>query len=150
VIKNPPGRFDVFYIQEPLFYITCCTLDRRPIRELGAAHSAFARYGEYAQERNIAVGRYVLMPDHFHLFVKGDADFMLSRWVGGLKRAMAVELGCRAGELWQPGFFDHTLRSDESYDGKWNYVRENPVRAGLVSNADEWPYQGEFVIIDRL
>ena len=150
MIKNRPRKFDVFYIQEPVFYITCCTLDRRPIRELGAAHRAFARYGEYAQERNIAVGRYVLMPDHFHLFVKGDADFMLSRWVGGLKRAMAVELGCLAGELWQPGFFDHVLRSDESYDGKWNYVRENPVRAGLVSNADEWPYQGEIVIIDRV
>ena len=81
---------------------------------------------------NIAVGRYVIMPDHIHLFVTGDPDFVLSRWVGGLKRAIAVALACHARELWQPGFFDHVLRSDESYAEKWQYVLENPVRAGLV------------------
>ena len=32
----------------------------------------------------------------------------------------------------QEGFFDHLLRSYESYAQKWEYVRENPVRAGLV------------------
>jgi putative transposase len=150
VIKNRPRRFDLFYIREPVFYITCCTLDRRPIRELSAAHDAISRYSEHAIPHNVAVGRYVLMPDHLHLFVKGDANFMLSRWMGGQKRAIAVELGCRSRELWQPGFFDHVLRSDESYDEKWNYVRENPVRAGLVRNATEWPYQGEIVVIDRV
>jgi hypothetical protein len=34
------------------------------------------------------------------------------------------------------GFFDHILRTDESYAQKWNYVRDNPVRAGLVRTAD--------------
>jgi len=32
---------------------------------------------------------------------------------------------------------------------KWNYVRDNPVRAGLVENAEAWPYQGEVILIDR-
>jgi REP element-mobilizing transposase RayT len=50
---------------------------------------------------------------------------------------------------WQPGFFDHLIRNDESYGDKWNYVRENPVRAGLVASAADWPYQGEIVYIDR-
>ena len=51
--------------------------------------------------------------------------------------------------LWQPGFFDHLMRSDESYAQKWDYVRENPVRHGLVPASDAWPYQGEIVRIDR-
>ncbi len=87
------------------------------------------------------------MPDHVHLFVCGDDNFVLSRWVGGLKRAISVALGAR--QLWQPGFFDHILRSDDSYSEKWEYVHDNPVRAGLVEDADEWPYQGEIVLIDR-
>jgi len=33
---------------------------------------------------------------------------------------------------------------------KWDYVRENPVRAGLVSKAEEWKYQGEIALIDRV
>ena len=52
--------------------------------------------------------------------------------------------------LWQRGFFDHVLRSEESYGQKWNYVRDNPIRAGLVANADGWPYAGEIIVIDRL
>jgi len=35
------------------------------------------------------------------------------------------------------------LRSVESYSQKWDCVRENPVRAGLVETSDEWPWQGE-------
>ena len=47
-----------------------------------------------------------------------------------------------ATTLWQREFFDHVLRSSESYSEKWNYVRDNPVRAGLVSNASERKYAG--------
>jgi hypothetical protein len=93
------------------------------------------------------VGRYVIMPDHVHLFVRGDRSFTLSSWIGGLKRAMCVAL--KWPRLWQPGFFDHVLRSNDSYAEKWNYVQDNPVRAGLVKTVDEWPYQGEIIVIDR-
>jgi len=51
---------------------------------------------------------------------------------------------------WQEGFFDHLLRSDESHAEKWEYVRQNPVRAGLCHQPEEWPYQGEIVLIDRV
>src|SRR5438034_10316940 len=67
-------------------------------------------------------------------------------WIGGLKRAMCVAL--KWPRLWQPGFFDHTLRSDESYAAKWNYVRNNPVRAGLVRTAHECPSQGAIIAMD--
>ena len=48
-----------------------------------------------------------------------------------------------SGRVWQEEFFDHVLRSSESYGQKWDYVKENPVRAGLVKNSGEWPWQGE-------
>jgi putative transposase len=41
------------------------------------------------------------------------------------------------------------IRNTESYAQKWDYVRENPVRAGLVSTAEKWKYQGEIVEIDH-
>jgi hypothetical protein len=46
------------------------------------------------------------------------------------------------------GFFDHLIRLRESYSEKWEYVRQNPVRAGLVSKYEGWPWQGEFVRIE--
>jgi putative transposase len=100
---------------------------------------------------NVAVGRYVIMPDHIHLFVRGDDNFRLGPWIGALKQALAksATLSRAKGQIWEEGFFDHVLRSNESYSQKWNYVRENPVRAGLVKSAADWPYQGEIVYIDR-
>ena len=70
--------------------------------------------------------------------------------MNGLKRAISIALrATKKRPLWQPGFFDHVLRNDESYSQKWEYVRQNPVCAQLVARAGEWPYQGEFVVIDR-
>jgi putative transposase len=95
------------------------------------------------------------MPDHLHFFCVSDespASTSLSRFVGGFKQWTAKRI-LRAGGLappfWQKEFFDHVLRSDESYDSKWIYVRENPVRAGLVDDASEWPYSGEIAMIIR-
>jgi len=90
------------------------------------------------------------MPDHLHLFVRGDQNFVLGNWVKGLKRAILKTLPSQSQtSFWQPGFFDHLLRSDESYAQKWEYVRQNPVRAGLVRSGEDWRYQGEIVRIDR-
>src|SRR5205823_1911443 len=63
-------------------------------------------------------------------------------WKRWTSKRMARELNF-SGTIWQEQFFDHVLRSGESYSQKWEYVRQNPVRAGLVASADEWPWQGE-------
>jgi len=51
--------------------------------------------------------------------------------------------------FWRRGFFDHLIRNTESYAQKWDYVRENPIRAGLVSTTEDWPFQGEIVEIEQ-
>ena len=204
VIKDRPQRLDRIFSPAPVFFITFCTRNRKRIDPLTSASNALVKYGKEALEKfNVAVGRYVIMPDHIHFFVRGDANFALSPWVGGLKRAISVAVSRDAqtwppvmgrhsrparltlhgkgdfnvvacvssarsqkefnissqptrlprqgkrSSLWQPGFFDHVLRSNESYAQKWEYVRDNPVRAGLVPSWQEWPHQGEIVRIDR-
>jgi REP element-mobilizing transposase RayT len=96
----------------------------------------------------VAVGRYVLMPDHVHLFVAfPPTGITLSEWMQSLKSVLGKTL-LRIGfqkPHWQEGFFDHVLRNSESYAEKWEYVRMNPVRAGLCKEPEEWPYQGEII-----
>jgi REP-associated tyrosine transposase len=154
VIKGRPPRLgEIFQSYDtPVFFVTICTLHRRKIVEVEAAHEAFRKYAKRAvEEFHVAVGRYVLLPDHIHLFVCGGIDFVLSTWVSGLKRAISVAVHVdEKTPLWQPGFFDHLLRNDESYGAKWEYVCSNPVRHGLVLSPNEWPYHGEIVRIDRV
>src|SRR6266542_5575318 len=45
-----------------------------------------------------------------------------------------------AGVQWQRNFFDHRLRHDESLAEKFAYICQNPMRAGLVHNEQDWPY----------
>jgi len=148
MIKDRPHRLGLVYVNQPLYFVTFATRDRKLIPSLHRAQLVIERYGHCATSKfNVALGRYVIMPDHVHLFVRGGRNFILSSWIGGLKRAMPVAL--KSQRLWQPGFFDHILRNDESYAEKWNYVRDNPVRAGLVELAENWPYHGEVVVIAR-
>jgi putative transposase len=90
------------------------------------------------------VGRYVVMPNHIHLFCapNGIDAPSLERWMRFWKSVATRALGKRSGELWQRHHWDRQLRSGESYDEKWEYVRNNPVRHGYVVAADDWPYQG--------
>lgn len=89
------------------------------------------------------VGRYVLMPDHVHVFAgQVDVACELETWV---KYWKSLSMKGRPGlpGRWQTSHWDRRLRPGESYARSWEFVLANPVRAGLVSSADQWPYAGE-------
>jgi putative transposase len=85
----------------------------------------------------------MVMPDHVHLLATPmDRDASVSAFSKWFKRWFNEAL--RPDWSWQEGCFDRLLRSDESAFQKWEYIRYNPVRAGLVKTPDEWPYQTGF------
>jgi len=164
VFKDKPPRLDLLFQRSnaPVYFVTFNTHTRTRLLAKPEVHKAFVTYCRRAADFRIGVGRYVLMPDHIHLFACfgiGCAT-TLSAWTKGLKRELdrvllsighepATRSGQKLCSFWQPGFNDHLLRSDESYAAKWEYVFQNPVRAGLVRCAEEWPYEGEITRIDR-
>lgn len=146
---RPPRLSRIFEVYgTPLYFVTFNTHNRRPLVANAAIHLRFIEFARGAEERGIAVGQYIILPDHIHLFVRGNADFVLTDWVRLLKRRLSKALEISLPH-WQEGFFDHIIRNSESYAEKWHYVRENPVRHGLVAQADDWPWQGEVVVIER-
>jgi putative transposase len=108
----------------------------------GEFEAALARHGWM-------VGSFVVMPDHLHFFCApggNDIAAPLSRFIGAFKQWSAkdiVGVANLSAPLWQREFFNHVLRSKESYDAKQQYVMANPVRAGLVLRPEDWPYRGE-------
>ncbi|MBU1695270.1 MAG: transposase [Verrucomicrobia bacterium] len=149
---RPPRLPAVFHsLGPPLYFVTVTTWRRQAILASPTAQQAFMNYAQANAEQGRAIGRFVLMPDHIHFFVRLVPNSRLTDFVRLLKQAMTNVLrqteNCE--RVWQPGFFDHVLRSDESCAEKWIYVRANPVRAGLVKRSEDWPYQGEIVRIDR-
>lgn len=147
-MANRPPRLDRLFQEydAPLWFVTFNTHKRAQILATAAVHARFRAFAEKAAHRQITVGRYVLMPDHMHLFVAGPRGFDLAAWVRMLKLSMSSAMAAERPH-WQGGFFDHLLRHDESYAEKWEYVRQNPVRAGLAAEPEAWPYGGEIAAL---
>lgn len=78
----------------------------------------------------------LLMPDHLHALIAFPVACSLRKTITDWKSLLA-----RTANIgWQRDFFEHRLRSDAALDLKAAYIRENPVRAGLVANAADWHY----------
>jgi len=134
---RPPRLHQVFQRYDPpLYFVTFNTHNRRKLLANSHVQNALVNFAHEGEVRGIGVGRYVIMPDHVHLFVRGSLDFSLRQWVRILKRVLSKAISC-APSHWQEGFFDHLIRHRESYAEKWEYVRQNPVRACLVQDADD-------------
>ena len=142
-----PPRLENVWTKNPTYFITTCVEQRMPvlasdeIRDIlvGEWSTAFDRY-------SWAIGGYVIMPDHIHFFCSSlEQTTQLSTYVGKWKEWTCKSIRKQtsfANFQWQKGFFDYLLRNDESRTEKWEYIRNNPVRASLVNDPTDWPYQG--------
>jgi len=139
-------RLPRLFTKYPIYFVTACTYNRRCILAGPEVHESFVEFALRGPDHGVWIGRYVVMPDHVHLFAGfGPESISLSSWQKSFKNTISKTLRTArfSAPHWEMGFFDHLIRSQESYEQKWSKVRENPVRAGLVRSADEWPYAGE-------
>ncbi|HJT80555.1 MAG TPA: transposase [Chthoniobacterales bacterium] len=138
-------RLEETFQRYPIYFVTACTHQRREILADPIIHAQLIEFAEHGSDHGAWLGDYVLMPNHLHAFVAADDNrISLSTWMKSLKNALSKTLRNKgiSPPHWQKGFFDHVLRSGQSYSAQWEYVRQNPVRAGLVGNPDEWEFMG--------
>jgi putative transposase len=149
--KHPAHGVLIIDPDQTIVFVTVCTKDRRPWLATQAGHDTLLEAWDAAQAW--WVGRYTIMPDHIHLFaapvntpIKLDdwLQFWKSEFTKRARRAGSIDLPAHP---WQTDHWDTRLRSWQGYDQKWEYVRHNPVRHGLVKRAEEWPYQGEMHLL---
>ena len=93
----------------------------------------------YEKQGKFTVRLFLAMPDHVHFLVVFNPYEKMADAINLWKSYTARTLGFR----WQSGFFDHRLRNPHSLDEKGHYIRNNPVRAGLIDTAEEWCYVWE-------
>ena len=92
------------------------------------------------------VGDYLLMPDRMHFFCGlRDSRVTVEHWIAYWKDRFAKGHSQRTW-VWQRGAFHHRVRSIREYREKWTYMMTNPMRKGLVTQWEDWPWRGELTI----
>ena len=139
--KTPVRGAHIFLGQSNIFFLTINAKDRVPWMNQTIVQSSLVSIW-----RNEAtawlIGYYLIMPDHLHLFcAPHDLHFDLDCWITYWKRQFGRRHLTEPWEFQRRGFH-HRLREAKEYHEKWTYIRENPIRRGLVKLPDEWPYQG--------
>ncbi len=131
-----------------IIFLTICVARRRPL--LARPEISRLLVETLRESTHWLVGRYVILPDHLHLFCAPGVfpPRPLKAWIGYWQN-MTTRHWPHPEEkpIWQKDYWDRQLRRGDSYGEKWHYVANNPVRHGLVADASAWPYQGEINVL---
>ena len=125
-------------------FVTFRKLTREPFP--AAARAIVLQHCLHDHGTKVQVHALVVMPDHVHLLLTPlrDRDSDVYSLVGilqGIKSASSHSLNRllgKSGPVWQEESFDHVLRGNESFAEKLEYIRQNPVRRGLVARPEDY------------
>jgi putative transposase len=141
-----PGRLKTFnYLGLHRYFLTFCT-DRRHQAFADREHVdlVHAQILRTSQLTAFEITAYGYMPDHLHLLIEGLEDRSDCREF--ISRAKQYTGYCYARltsrRLWQRYGYERTLRDGDPTASVVRYIIENPVRAGLVRNPEEYPFSG--------
>ncbi len=135
------------------YFLTLCVCERKKVFTDGTLVSTLlALLEKTCAAHSFRVHAFCFMPDHLHLILVGESESSeVSPVIRALKGAATeVVRASSISSLWQKRYYDHVLRGGKSLDESAWYVFLNPVRAGLVKRAGEWPYSGSFVFARKV
>jgi putative transposase len=94
-------------------------------------------------ERRFQLHDFVIMPDHVHLLIEVSNDMTIEKAMqlikGRFSHCLSHELGYK-GEVWQRGFTEVQVMNRESFEMHREYIAQNPVKAGIATSADNFPF----------
>jgi putative transposase len=86
---------------------------------------------------------WTIMPNHVHALIEPAAGHRLgdivSSWTRFSARMANRALG-RSGAFWQDDYWDTYIRNERHFHSVVSYIENNPVKAGLVADAADWPW----------
>lgn len=145
------------YVPGGTYFFTIVTHDRLPILTSDSARS-FLRcaWKEEKQRRPFETVAICLLPDHFYFIIslpENDDNFSVriknikSKFTrlylkhGGVEAPITrSKIKKKERGVWQRRFWEHCIRNDEDFTNHLDYIHYNPVKHGLVTKPDLWPY----------
>ncbi|MFN6032770.1 MAG: REP-associated tyrosine transposase [Dolichospermum sp.] len=104
--------------------------------------------GKYFDNQRYKLYAVVIMPDHVHLLIepllKDETEFWsIGSILHSIKSYSAKQIPnvmLHIGKVWQDGRYDEMIKNEQEFINKWEYILQNPVKAGLSNTPDEYPF----------
>lgn len=127
-----------------IYLLTTVTRDRDPIfGDLSCGRIVVRAMRFHVEQRFVESLGFVVMPDHLHWLVQLRAGEQLDRLMRSFKTYTARRINEHRGTdgqgVWQTGYHDHVVRREEDVVALARYIVANPLRAGLVERAGDYP-----------
>jgi putative transposase len=149
MLTGKPHHLKTFdYLGPHRYFLTFCTFHRaRAFESPDRVDLVCTQFRRTAVDERFALTAYCFMPDHAHLLVEGRADDSSGlRFIRGAKQYSGFHYQRSFGvKLWQRYGFERVLRDSEDSLRVARYILENPVRAGLVTAVEDYPFLGSDV-----
>lgn len=101
-----------------------------------------ATFQKYRDAGEYELHEYVVMPNHVHLLLSlkhQNLGRIIQFIKGGFSHALHQH-GSAVGTVWQQRYYDRRIRDENEFAEIAKYIRQNPVRKGLVENAADYPF----------
>ena len=147
--RKPNRLSSAVYRGGGAFFLTVCVSGtRRPFSSGRIVGSALEALKKAADQFGIEAIEYCFMPDHLHLLVVAPQKVDIMTFMERFKQMSGFacnRLLRSAGRFWQRSYYDHVLRRSEDIEAVTEYIRGNPLRAGLVKDAQDYPFSGSLL-----
>jgi putative transposase len=94
---------------------------------------------DYHSQGRFLLHAFVIMPDHFHALITPAPDVSLEKAMQFIKGGFSFRLKSKL-DVWMRSFNESQILSEEKFMNCVRYIEENPVRRGLVSAPETYPF----------
>ena len=121
-----------------IYHITTTTLNRNPIfKDFALARQVINAIKQADNLGYTTTLAFVLMQDHIHWLIQLGNKVSLQQVIRSMKSQTAK---CAGAPIWQAGYYDHAIRTEEDTQAIARYIIANPIRAGLVKSVGDYPH----------
>jgi putative transposase len=123
------------------YFVTAVTAQRRSLFQVTATVELLQRtILDYRSQGKFHLHAFVIMPDHFHALITPAPDVSLEKAIQFIKGGFSFRLKSNH-DVWERSFNESQISSEEKFINCVRYIEENPVRRGLASTPQEYPFR---------
>jgi putative transposase len=122
------------------YLVTAVTAQRRSLFQVKATAELLERtILDYRGQGKFLLHAFVIMPDHFHALITPAPDVSLEKAMQFIKGGFSFRLKSNL-DVWMRSFNESQILSEEKFMNCVRYIEDNPVRRGLVSTPEAYPF----------